>query len=69
MGESKLRLDERRDEGINEVFEELEEKVIAVKKEFGDVEILRLLITHYATKGFLREASKRGIIVVKSFEW
>ncbi|MFN3739987.1 MAG: hypothetical protein ACK4TF_04865, partial [Thermodesulfovibrionales bacterium] len=69
VGESKLRLDERRDQGIDEILEELEDKVRAVKKEFGDVEIVRLLITHYATKGFLKEASKRGIIVIQSFEW
>lgn len=69
VGESKLRLDEKKEEGIDEVLEELEDKVQAVKKEFGDIEVVRLLITHYATKGFLREASKRGIIVVQSFEW
>ncbi|MCS7280752.1 MAG: hypothetical protein NZ583_03885, partial [Desulfobacterota bacterium] len=69
VGESKLRLDERRDQSVDEVLEELEEKVQAVKKEFGDVEVIRLLVTHYATKGFLREASKKGVIVVQSFEW
>jgi len=68
VGESKLRLDERR-EKAEDVFGELEEKVKAVKDEYGDVEIVRVLITHYATKGFLKRAEERGVIVVQSFEW
>ncbi len=68
MGESKLRLDERKDKRIKEVFEELEDKVEAVKKEYGDKEVVRILITHCATKGFLNKAKERGIIVIQSFE-
>lgn len=69
VGESKLRLDERREKKVEEVLTELEDKVEAVKEEFGDVEVVRILITHYATKGFLKKAKDRGIIVVQSFEW
>lgn len=68
VGESKLRLDERR-EKAEDVFEELEEKVKAVKDEYGDILIVRVLITHYATKGFLKRAEEKGVIVVQSFEW
>jgi phosphoenolpyruvate-protein kinase (PTS system EI component) len=69
VGESKLRLDERREKKIKDVFTELEDKVKAVKEEYGDVEIVKILITHYATKGFMRKAKEKGIIVVQSFEW
>jgi hypothetical protein len=66
VGESKIRLEStwRKD-----VFSELEDKVNAVKAEFGNVEVVRLLVTHFAKKDFLDEAEKRGVIVVQSYEW
>ena len=66
IGEAKLRLDDRRKRNV---FDELEEKVEAVRREYGDLEIIRLLVTHYATKAFMKEAGERGVIVVQSFEW
>jgi hypothetical protein len=39
----------------------------AVRKEYGDLEIIRLLVTHYATKAFMREAKR--VLVIQSFEW
>lgn len=66
IGAAKLRLDERRE---RDVFEELDEKARAVKNEDGKIEIVRLLITHYATKGFIKKAKENGVIVVQSFEW
>ena len=71
IGEAKLRLDERRErkKGAGDVFEELDEKARSVENECGKIEIVRLLITHYATKGFLKKAEEKGIIVVQSFEW
>jgi uncharacterized phage infection (PIP) family protein YhgE len=69
IGESKLRLDEKRDKRIKDVFDELEEKVKAVKREYGEKEVVKILITHYATKGFLSKAKEKGIIIVQSFEW
>ena len=68
LGESKLRLSDR-GERAEDIFEELEEKVKAVKGEYGDIEIAIVLITHYATKGFLKKAEQKGVIVVQSFEW
>ena len=75
VGEAKVRLEEKgrrkkdREEWSDKVFEELEEKVRVVKQEFPGVEIVRLLITHFATNDFLKKARERGVIVVQSFEW
>ena len=71
VGEAKLRLDERREKkkGEKDIFEELEEKVESVREEYREAEIIRVLVTHYATKGFLKKAKEKGIIVVQSFEW
>src|SRR4030043_614136 len=69
VGESKLRLDERKDKKVKDVFDELEEKVKAVKGEYGEAEAIKILITHYATKGFLKKAKEKGVIVVQSFGW
>jgi chromosome segregation ATPase len=65
VGEAKLRLDER----SKDVFEELEEKVKAVQEEYKDLEIIRILITHYATKEFLKIAKEKQVLVIQSFEW
>ena len=69
VGESKLRLDERREKRGEDIFAELEGKVRAVKDEYGEAEIVRVFITHYATKGFLKKAGEKGVMVVQSFEW
>jgi hypothetical protein len=66
IGEAKLRLDDRRKRNV---FDELEEKVDAARRKYGDLEIIRLLVTHYATKAFMREARERGVLVIQSFEW
>ncbi len=67
VGESKIRLDDSM--WRSGVFEELEEKVEAVKKSYGDVNIVRILVTHFATISFITEAEKRGILVIQSHEW
>jgi hypothetical protein len=67
VGEAKTRLDDTKKR--EDVFNELEEKVEAVKEEYGEVEIVRLLVTHFATKGFLKKAKEKGIIVIQSFQW
>jgi len=75
IGEAKIRLEEkgmdREEKGkwIEEIFDELEDKVKAVQEENRGVEIVRILITHFATSTFLEEARKRGVIVIQSFEW
>lgn len=67
VGESKVRLDDsiwRR-----EVFLELEEKIDVLRKVYGDIIIQPILVTHFATEGFLKEADEKGIIVIQSYEW
>ncbi|GAB4542052.1 MAG: hypothetical protein Fur0020_11520 [Thermodesulfovibrionia bacterium] len=63
VGEAKTRLERM------EVFDELEDKVKAVKAEYGDKEIVKVLVTHFATKKILKVAEDSGIIVIQSFEW
>jgi len=69
VGESKLRLDENRLLKKQDVFLELEEKVDAVRSEYGETEIVKVLVTHFATKSFINKAEERGVIVVQSHEW
>ncbi|MES0336960.1 MAG: hypothetical protein SFH39_11495 [Candidatus Magnetobacterium sp. LHC-1] len=80
VGETKLRLQGYYTTGtpnnaqMVEVFEQLERHVEAVRLqcsgvEAGTKEIVRILITHFATADFLTEASKRGVIVIQSYEW
>lgn len=69
VGKSKLRLDENRLLKKHDVFIELEEKVEAVRSEYGEAEIVKVLVTHFATKSFINKAEERGVIVVQSHEW
>jgi len=69
VGEAKLRLDENRLLKKQDVFAELEEKAEAVRSEYGEEEIVKVLVTHFATKGFLNKAKELNIIVVQSHEW
>jgi DNA repair ATPase RecN len=67
VGESKIRLDEG--DWRSDIFEDLDNKINAVRSIYGDVPIVPILVTHFATKGFLDEATQKGIIVVQSYEW
>ena len=68
VGEAKVRLDEVKAQ--DGVFDELEDKVSAVKEEYGQgIDVVKILVTHHATKGFINLAKQRGIIVIQSFEW
>jgi len=64
VGESKIKF-----EGLERDIEQLKRKVRAVKKAFGEVEVIELLVTHFATPRALERAKEEGIIVVQSFEW
>lgn len=68
VGEVKLSFDDRRKKK-DDIFEELEEKVKAVKAEYAEENIIKLLITNYATKGFIKKAKGKGVIVIQTFEW
>jgi len=67
VGEAKLRLDEKGKRAWL-IFEELDEKVEAVNAEYKE-EAVKILVTHYATPGFIKKAEEEGVIVVQSFEW
>ncbi len=71
VGEVKMRLESKkyREEFEADVFDELEEKVEAVKAEYADIEVVKILVTHYASESFLKLAREKGVIVVQSFEW
>ena len=69
VGEVKLRLDEKRRGRGKEIFELLEKKISAVRSEYPEIEIIPMLVTHYARPGILERAQEKGIIVVQSFEW
>lgn len=69
VGEVKLRLDIRPSMKGMEVFEELNEKAEAVQREYGDMETVKVLVTHFATNAFLRKAEELGVIVIQSYDW
>ena len=69
VGEVKLRLDDRKKKGRKgDVFAELEDKVEAVRQEYRVNQIVRILVTHYAPKAFVKKAQDRDVLVVQSFE-
>ncbi len=53
----------------SDVFSEIEEKINAVTSETGEIETVKLIAPHFISQGFLHEASRRGFIVIQSFEW
>lgn len=67
VGETKLRLDDTKKR--DDVFKQLKKKISAVKKVYGDVQIVPLIVTHFAKESMLKKAKERGIIVVQSYEW
>ena len=70
VGESKQRLDERRRGRREEtIFAMLERKVEAVRRGHPGIDVVRLLITHFARPAILSDAKEKGVIVVQSFEW
>ena len=71
VGETKLRLDERRRAGREEdyILDQLERKLDAVRDAYPEAALVPLLVTHYARTAFARQAEGRGILLVQSFEW
>ena len=71
VGETKLRLDERRQGKSGQItaFEQLAAKAEAVQEQYPGAEIVLMLVTHYARPQVLEAARERDIIVVQSFEW
>ncbi|MFN8495769.1 MAG: hypothetical protein U0350_49715 [Caldilineaceae bacterium] len=71
VGESKLQLDERRNShrAAEAILNQLDKKAGVVQRRYPDVEIVRILLTHYARPAVLQQAEARGVIVIQSFEW
>ena len=63
VGEAKTRLERM------EVFDELEDKVNVVKGQYKDKEVVRVLVTHFATNRIIKVAKETGIILIQSFQW
>ena len=62
VGEAVLKLDDRKKLKL------LSEKVQLVKENYG-IEVVPIIITHFAKKDILERAEKAGVIIVQSFEW
>ncbi len=71
VGESKLRLDERRSGGraLRLLLAQLENKAEAVQEANPDCEIVKLFVTHYARPSLLEALEAEGVVVVQSFDW
>ncbi len=68
VGEAKLRFDEGKKD-FERTLKELERKVKVVKKAYGEREVVRLIVTHFARPRALKMAEEEGILVIQSFEW
>ncbi len=74
VGEAKMKLEGKlerlkKERGEMDVFDELELKVLSVLREYGEREIIKVFVTHFADKEFLNMAQEKGILVIQSFEW
>ena len=74
VGEAKMKLEGKlerlkKERGEMDVFDELELKVLSVLREYGEREIIKVFVTHFADKEFLNMAKEQGILVIQSFEW
>ena len=62
VGEAVLRLDDRYK------LRKIERKVELVSQEYG-VEVLPIVVTHFATSKLREESQKAGFLLVQTFEW
>jgi hypothetical protein len=62
VGEAVLKLDSA--SKLKQVWD----TVMVVKQKYG-VEVLPIIVTHFARPEVLEKAGKAGILVVQSFEW
>jgi DNA repair ATPase RecN len=71
VGETKLQLDERRGNRREEelVLSQLIGRTDLARRQYPDVEVVPVLLTHYARPAFLQRAQDQGVIVIQSFEW
>lgn len=71
VGETKLQLDERRNNhrAFERIMQQLKEQVAAVQERHPEAEVVPMLLTHYARPSFRQRAEEEGIIIIQSFEW
>jgi hypothetical protein len=71
IGESKLRIDERRSGGqeFDRIMSQLNRKAAVVKQAYPDCGIVRMLVTHYVRPSARKLLEEDGVIVVQSFDW
>jgi chromosome segregation ATPase len=67
IGEARSRIDTK--EKIEEVLQDVEEKEKVVAEEYKGFEIVKIIITHFASNLSLELAKQRGVIIIQSFEW
>ncbi|MGC9109703.1 MAG: hypothetical protein ACP5HI_05595 [Caldimicrobium sp.] len=68
VGETKLRFDDKKKD-FEKTLKELERKAKAIKKVYGEKEIIRIIVTHFARPRALKMAEDQGLLVIQSFEW
>jgi hypothetical protein len=64
IGESDLRLTK-----AWKKIEQIERKVAVVQKNFPGVDIIKVLVTHYAKPAVAEKIKEKGIILLHSYEW
>jgi myosin heavy subunit len=71
IGESKLRIDDRRSGGqeFDRIMNQLNRKAAVVKKAYPDCGVVRMLVTHYVRPSARKLLAEDGVIVVQSFDW
>ncbi len=71
IGESKLKIDERRHSGkeFGRIMSQLDKKAAAVQEDQPDCEIIRMLVTHYVRLSARQLLEDEGVLVVQSFDW
>ncbi len=71
IGESKLKIDERRHSGkeFRRIMNQLDRKVTAVQEDQPDCRIVRMLVTHYVRPSARQLLEDEGVLVVQSFDW
>jgi predicted ribosome quality control (RQC) complex YloA/Tae2 family protein len=67
IGEARSRIDTK--EKIEEVLQDVEEKEKVVAEEYKGFDIVKIIITHFASNLSLEIANQRGVIIIQSFEW
>ncbi|MDT7907919.1 MAG: hypothetical protein RRA63_07740 [Candidatus Calescibacterium sp.] len=67
IGEARSRIDTK--EKIEEVLQDVEEKEKVVAEEYKGFDIMKIIITHFASNLSLELAKQRGVIIIQSLEW